>query len=630
MDFIEKNITIVKENDTFIIDSITEYLNYFNYNDAIIIKMVFDQMNGIWINIYIHIFNFLYQTQDLDIIYKINKWNKYRILKNKDKVEDHIRQDIIISYNDILSQVKLLIPSINNKIDPKILKYGWKLAIKEMLYNSDLRTKSLTVNIRHTQKKTPSPPPPPPPPPKSFNSSKKNRKIIKTNPPPPPKSFNSSKKKRKLIKTTPPLPPSTNDIENPYTSFVYYAYNKDKLNKNVKYDLIYTLTNKCNDNNLIEILKSDKILPSNYNVNLKCDGKQYIYTNEEKGSGTNNKVLKIIDIDRKNFNKNMVIRIVKKLEFEYESTEQFKDRCMEEMSGLFFQKMLSQKNNNYYCDGVCEVYEFGIIEKNTTIITQEIPDVSVYAILEEVIPLTTFIEYYLDKYKKIDYSYVKIMMNILTEIIKVLKCFEKHNFINYDLKIENCGIVINGDIKLNKFDPIKSKITIKMYDLGNFANLSESINNTEIIKDNNILNNIINNYKTRINHKNGTSYYNTYSPIELLVFDIVDTINHSAGVGFILAQMFYFFKVSDSVLNKNDLLSRKITDLITKLIYPIILNKNDLYKFEITNKNALYSTMPSEFSKQQIFADINNNRISTNDALEQINDIINDIQKILS
>jgi hypothetical protein len=573
MNFIKNDIDIYgeknKQTSTNVYSmSIANKPNQFNLSG---IQQVFNEFNAIWLSLFFGIFNFLTKSMDIDIIYKTNKWNTYRVLKDEeDKVYDRTRQDIIIGYFEILSQVKLLVPA-EHKISSEDIQPGWKDAIKIMQNNSQVKTVPLPNVSKNVSKHLNR---------VKHNSASQNNSNIVT------------KKKSKS-------PPKNN---NNLISNVFW-----------KSQNIFRLFNYCNNDILIKYLKDNKILPITYNSILNCGNNEYEFTNDFKGKGSYNIVYKIYNTADKY--QNIVIRILINGE-DSQSRE-------EELSGLFLQKILSDQTSHNYCDGICKVYEFGKIQKNMQNQTflKDIPNDSVYSVLEEVIPMPVFMRFYVKQNRGMDVSYIKIIMDILTQIIKVLKCMESHNFINYDLKMENLGIFIDDGVNLNGFNVNKSKITIKMYDFGNFYNLSENDINETFTDD--TIKPIRDNYIERITNKDTKCYYNTYTPIEAFIFDITDTITHSAGLGWILAELCYRYVPSTkSVLNTNEDLSIKITSLINDLMYPIILDKTNIDSHEINTQYYDYSKTPTkDFSKQAMLDDIKKHRITTEIALVRIKEI---------
>ena len=192
------------------------------------------------------------------------------------------------------------------------------------------------------------------------------------------------------------------------------------------------LTQSCKDKTLISELKvAGKLNPDpNISYILQCQSGVNYNLNALLGTGSFNDVWSL-----KN-NTNQVLRITK-VGIE-------PDKLQNEITGLFLQSYMSKpvKNGGIGCDHICQVYEFGYVDKGTK-------SERVYAILES-LPTTELYE----KIYKLKNQNPKPYLNLsktFHQILQGLNCIHSHGYAHLDMKTENVGLNADGNAKIFDF-----------------------------------------------------------------------------------------------------------------------------------------------------------------------------------
>jgi serine/threonine protein kinase len=120
------------------------------------------------------------------------------------------------------------------------------------------------------------------------------------------------------------------------------------------------------------------------------------------------------------------------------------DKLQGEITGLFLQSYMSkpESEGGIGCDYICQVYEFGYVNKGTK-------SESVYAILES-LPVSELFE----KIYALQQQDPKPFLNLLKtfhQILQGLNCMHSHRYAHLDMKTENVGLDANGNAKIFDF-----------------------------------------------------------------------------------------------------------------------------------------------------------------------------------
>lgn len=181
----------------------------------------------------------------------------------------------------------------------------------------------------------------------------------------------------------------------------------------------------CNDTDYIEMLKTKNILDHNITYNLVCENSSNYTIGEYISEGSFNLVYELKDMSDK------VIRITKLTVTEVDKKD--------ELIGLFLQSHMSKssKHGGINCPYICKVYEFGYLNKGTK-------NEHVYAIIERV-KYPSLIEF--PGYNR----NLEVTKNIIMQILQGLKCLHVNKYVHLDIKEENIGIDLHGDVKIIDF-----------------------------------------------------------------------------------------------------------------------------------------------------------------------------------
>ena len=186
-----------------------------------------------------------------------------------------------------------------------------------------------------------------------------------------------------------------------------------------------TITRMCNDTDYIDTLKKNDILDDSITYKLVCENYSNYTIGEYISEGSFNLVYELKDMSDK------VIRITK-----LEVTEVDKE---DELTGLFLQSYMSKSldHGGIDCPYICKVYEFGYLNKGTK-------NEHVYAIIERV-KYPSLIEF--PEYNR----NLGVTKKIIMQILEGLKCLHVNKYVHLDIKEENIGIDLHGDVKIIDF-----------------------------------------------------------------------------------------------------------------------------------------------------------------------------------
>jgi serine/threonine protein kinase len=290
----------------------------------------------------------------------------------------------------------------------------------------------------------------------------------------------------------------------------------------------------------------------------------------------------------------------------------------DELRALYIQRFLSNK-----CNNICKVINFGFkneidlenkssniyLENKTSNIYLENESFNIYAIIEKVTPLDKLTPKHDDgntDITKFKLSYDQII-KILYEILLGLQYIHSNGFIHNDIKINNIGVVLDGEQNIQ---------IVKIYDFG----LTEYLNNNSFLY-----------IKQYIQSPTDNE---DHIDLFLRKFGILSKFTDIYGFGYLAYILFYMYYSNNNIDDNTE----KIIDLINSCVFPMeckILKNKLLYSSKPTfnNKNiinktfdtaSVFSTIINE-NRNKIITKINaNNNTKNTEQTEFINKLINE------